>query len=105
VNHADESLAKDSSIAPSTTNNTYGLQFGLMATDEWMSPAPWSDSWPAHIDQYATVDGLSADGSLWQFYERLDAVHVAEATPTLDDTDGAAASGHNDDAEPGSTPG
>jgi hypothetical protein len=105
VNHADERVAKHASVAASTTNDTHVVQFGLVAIDRWTLAAPWSDSWPAHIDQYATVDGLSADGSLWQFYERLDAVHVAEATPTLDDTDGAAASGHNDDAEPGSTPG
>ena len=100
VNHVDESLAKDSSISPSTTNDTDVVQFGLMATDGWMSAAPWSASWSADIDQYATVDGPSADGSLWHFYERLRTVHVAAATPPLDGTDGAATGRHHDGAEP-----
>jgi hypothetical protein len=105
LNDADESLANDSSIAASTTNDTYVVQFGLMATDGWTSAALWSDSWPTDIYQYATVDGPSADSSLWQFYERLRAVHVAGATPPLDGTDGAATGGHHDGAEPGSAPG
>jgi len=44
VNHADESLAKDSSIAASTTNDTHNVQFGLMAIDGRMSAAPSSDA-------------------------------------------------------------
>jgi len=105
VNHAAESLAKDSSIAASTTNDAYVVQFGLMATDRWTSTAPWSDSWLTDIDQYATVNGPSADSSLWQFYEGLRPVHVAGATPPLDGTDGAATGGYHDGAEPGSAPG
>ena len=61
-----------------------------------------SDSWPTDIDQYATVDGPSADNSLWQFYEHLRPVHVAGAMPPLDGTDGAATGGHHDGA--GSAP-
>ena len=105
VNHADKSLAKDSSIAASTTNDTHVVQFGLMATDGWTSAAPWSDFWPTDIDQYATVDGPFADSSLWQFYERLRAVHVSGTTPPLEGSDGAATDGQHDGAEPGSAPG
>jgi hypothetical protein len=59
-------------------------------------------SWPTDIDQYANVDGPSADNSLWQFYEHLRAIDVTGAMPPRDGTDGAATGGHHDGAELGS---